>query len=58
MTYEDEEDEADEDDNGEAEDIHYKDFFDPAEQAAAPVALQVASGNLSPGIRMQPRASL
>ena len=40
-----EEDEEDEDDSGEAEDIHYKDFFDPAEQALGTAALQKATGD-------------
>ena len=40
-----EDDGEEEDDSGEAEDIHYKDFFDPAEQAPADAALQDASGD-------------
>jgi len=34
----------DEDDSGEAEDIHYKDFFDPAQQAPDAADLPEASG--------------
>ncbi len=37
-------DEADEDDSGKAEDIHYKDFFDPAEEVPEPQGLPEASG--------------
>ena len=40
-----EEDEEDEDDSGEAEDVHYKDFFDPAEHAMATGSLQEATGD-------------
>ena len=40
-----EEEGEEEDDSGEAEDIHYKDFFDPAQQAPADAALQDASGD-------------
>ena len=36
---------ADEDDSGEAEDIQYKDFFDPAEAPAAPRGLPQTSGS-------------
>ena len=35
----------DEDDSGEAEDIHYKDFFDPAQRAPDPADLPEASGS-------------
>ena len=36
---------ADEDDSGEAEDIQYEDFFDPAEAPAAPQRLPQTSGD-------------
>ena len=38
---------ADEDDSGEAEDIQYKDFFDPAEAPAAPRGLPQTSGSVA-----------
>ena len=38
---------ADEDDSGEAEDIQYKDFFDPAEAPAAPRGLPHTSGRVA-----------
>ena len=46
VAFQDEED-ADEDDSGEAEDIQYKDFFDPAEAPAAPRGLPQTSGSIA-----------
>ena len=38
---------ADEDDSGEAEDIQYKDFFDPADAPAAPHMPPHTSGGIA-----------
>ena len=54
MRFEEEEDDGkDEDDSGEAEDIHYKDFFDPAEQAAGAAASLGASGTVTACLRSE-----
>ena len=58
VKFQDEDDEADEDDSGEAEDIHYKDFFDPAEGIPESQDLPEASGTaLHPACRRQQRES-
>ena len=58
VKFQDEDDEADEDDSGEAEDIHYKDFFDPAEGIPESQDLPEASGIvLHPTCRRQQRDS-
>lgn len=44
VKFQDEDNGAEEDDSGEAEDIHYKDFFDPAEGVPESQDLPEASG--------------
>ena len=42
----------DEDDSGEAEDIHYKDFFDPAQQAPDAADLPETSGSTTNSVSL------
>lgn len=44
VAFKEQEDDGGEDDSGEAEDIHYKDFFDPAAAAPDTGALPLAPG--------------